>query len=539
MTTGVATRYEVVIGLEVHSQLKTRSKMFCSCGSDYFSAEPNTRVCPVCFGMPGMLPVINRRAVEYTVLSGLALGCTIPAFSKFDRKNYPYPDLMKGYQISQYDQPLCLGGGLDIEVDGVPHHVRLERIHLEEDTARLLHRHEAHGEGYSLLDVNRAGVPLMESVSQPDIRSGDQAVAYLRKLRQILRYIDVSDADMDKGSFRCDVNISLRPFGQKQLGAKVEVKNMNSFRSVQRAIEFEIERQSAILDAGGTIAQETRGYVDATGETASQRSKEGAHDYRYFPEPDLPPLTITPAQIEAWRALLPELPDPRRSRFEREFGLAPADARILTESRAEADAYEEAVRLAALNTQDGGAAAQARARTVAHWIIGDLARLRRQDGGGEREWSQIAVTPAHIADLVILEAEGTITRAIAKQVVEIAFETGQMPSAIVAERGLGGKSDDDEIESSGLAVIAAHQKAVHDYLGGKPSAIQSLVGQVMRQMRGRADAITVAKTLERQLADVRDSMDAHADRAQLERNYLAFQQALPGLLEQMHGGGNG
>ena len=502
MATDVATRYEVVIGLEVHSQLKTRSKMFCSCGSDYFSAEPNTRVCPVCLGMPGMLPVINRRAVEYTVLAGLALGCTIPAFSKFDRKNYPYPDLMKGYQISQYDQPLCIGGGLDIEVDGVPHHVRLERIHLEEDTARLLHRQEAHGEGYSLLDVNRAGVPLMESVSQPDIRSGDQAVAYLRKLRQILRYIDVSDADMDKGSFRCDVNISLRPFGQEQLGAKVEVKNMNSFRSVQRAIEFEIERQSTILDAGGTIAQETRGYVDATGETASQRSKEGAHDYRYFPEPDLPPLTITPDQTEAWRALLPELPDARRERFEREYGLAPADARILTESRAEADAYEEAVRLAALPATDGGGtgdAAQARARTVAHWIIGDLARLRRQDGGGEREWSEIAVTPAHIADLVQLAEAGTITSTTAKEVLDIAFESGQLPAAIVAERGLGQVRDDAEIDRIAIEVIAAHQKPADDYRGGKATAIQFLVGQVMRQLKGRADANTAAAALRRHL----------------------------------------
>ena len=498
MTTTATTKYEVVIGLEVHCQLKTRSKMFCSCGSDYFEAEPNTRVCPVCLGMPGMLPVINRRAVEFTVRAGLALGCTIPVFSKFDRKNYPYPDLMKGYQISQYDQPLCLGGGVDIEVDGVAKRVQLERIHLEEDTARLLHRQEAHGEGYSLLDVNRAGVPLMEIVSTPDMSSGEQAVAYLRKLRQTMRYLGVSDADMDRGSFRCDVNISLRPFGQEQLGAKVEVKNMNSFRSVQRAVEFEIERQTAILDASGAIAQETRGYVDATGETASQRSKEGAHDYRYFPEPDLPPLSVTTEQAEAWRATLPELPDARRERFEREYGLASADARLLTESRLEADQYEDAVRLAAVGV-DGESAVQGRARNVAHWIIGDLARLRRQEAGSELEWSEIKVTPAHIADLVQLAAAGTITGTTAKEVLELAFASGEMPAAIVEQRGLGQVRDDAEIDRIAVEVIAANPKPADDYRGGKASAIQFLVGQVMRQLRGRADANTAAEALRRHL----------------------------------------
>jgi aspartyl-tRNA(Asn)/glutamyl-tRNA(Gln) amidotransferase subunit B len=498
MTTEVATEYEVVIGLEVHVQLKTESKMFCGCSAAYFDTEPNTHVCPVCMGMPGMLPVINRRAVEGTILAGLALGCRIPDYAKFDRKNYPYPDLMKGYQISQYDQPLCLDGGLDIEVDGEPRYVHLERIHLEEDTARLLHRDDGFGEGYSLLDVNRAGCPLAEIVSKPDMRSAAQAVAYLRKLRQVVRYIEVSDADMEKGSFRCDANVSLRPVGADYLGAKVEVKNMNSFRSVQRAIEFEIERQAKILRAGGTIVQETRGYVDATGETASQRSKEAAHDYRYFPEPDLPPLRVSAADVDALRARLPELPDARRLRFESEYGLAPADAHLLTETRAEADAFEEAVGLAVSGVTEA-AARTARARAVAHWIMGDLARLRRSEAGGEREWSEIVVTPAHIAELARLVEDGTITGTTAKEVLDLAFASGAMPAAIVAERGLAQVRDTAEIDRVAAEVIAANEKPVADYKGGKATAIQFLVGQVMRQLRGRADANSAAEALRRLL----------------------------------------
>ena len=496
MTAGVATDYEVVVGLEVHVQLKTRSKMFCGCAADYFEAEPNTRVCAICLGMPGMLPVINRTAVEYTVLTGLALGCTIPRHSKFDRKNYPYPDLMKGYQISQYDQPLCVGGGLDIEVDGVPHYVRLERIHLEEDTARLLHREEAGGEGYSLLDVNRSGVPLMEIVTQPDIRSAAQAGTFLRKLRQTLRYLKVSDADMEKGSFRCDANVSLRPRGAEALGAKVEVKNMNSFRAVQRAIESEVERQTALLTAGSAIQQETRGYIDATGTTVSQRSKEEAHDYRYFPEPDLPPLDTSPEQVQALRARLPELPDARRRRFEVEYGLTPSEAALLTESRAEADVYEEAVRLAG-STAAGDSG---RARAVAHWFIGDVARLLHQEGG-EVELSTTLLTPAHIAELVILVEDGTITLTSAKEVLEIAFANGMRPSAIVEERGLGRVRDEDEIDRIAREVVAANPKPVADYRSGKTSALQFLLGQVLRHTGGRADANRVATVLRGYLDD--------------------------------------
>jgi len=494
MTTEVATEYEVVVGLEVHVQLKTQSKMFCGCAADYFDAEPNTRVCPVCLGMPGMLPVINRSAVEYTILTGLALGCSIPRHSKFDRKNYPYPDLMKGYQISQYDQPLCVGGGLEVETDGETRFVRLERIHLEEDTARLLHREDAGGEGYSLLDVNRSGVPLMEIVTRPDIRSAAEAGAFLRKLRQTLRYLEVSDADMDKGSFRCDANVSLRPRGSEALGAKVEVKNMNSFRAVQRAIETEVERQTAVLHAGGTVEQETRGYVDATGTTVSQRSKEEAHDYRYFPEPDLPPLEVSPEDVEALRARLPELPDARRARFQAEYGLTASEAALLTESRSEADAFEEAVRLVLADVPGESG----RARAVAHWFIGDVARLLHQEGG-EVELSTTLLTPAHIAELVTLVEGGTITLTTAKEVLDIAFESGAKPAAIVQERGLGQVRDEDAIDRIAGEVIEANPKPVDDYRSGKTAALQFLVGQVMRQTRGRADANTAAEVLRRHL----------------------------------------
>lgn len=476
VTTATRTDYEIVVGIEVHCQLKTRSKMFCSCERDYFDTPPNTHVCPVCLGAPGVLPVINRQAVRFTILTGLAMGCEIPAESKFDRKNYPYPDLVKGYQISQYDQPLCMGGAVDIDLDGVTKTIRLERIHLEEDTARLLHRDDG-AEPYSLLDVNRSGVPLMEMVSQPDLRSGAETAAFLRKLRQTLRYLDVSDADMEKGSFRFDVNISLRPVGQETLGTKVELKNMNSFRSAQRAVEFEVERQTAILDSGGRVVQETRGYVDATGETASQRSKEEAHDYRYFPEPDLPPLRIAREEIAALRATLPELPDAKRARFQQDYGLTPDEAAALAETRERADAFEQAVRLV------GDAA---RGRAVAHWFMGDVARLLHA-GEGEVELSDSRLTPGHIAELVRLVEDRTVTANTAKEVLEAAFESGDMPSVIVEARGLRQVNDAGAIDEVARRVIDANAKAVDDYRGGKDNAIKFLVGQVMREMRGRAN----------------------------------------------------
>ena len=487
VTTPTATKYETVIGLEVHIQLNTHSKMFCACDRQYFDAEPNSHVCPVCLGMPGMLPVINQEAVTSTLLAGLALGCDIPAYAKFDRKNYPYPDLMKGYQISQFDQPFCLNGVLEIDVEGERRLVHLERIHLEEDTARLLHRDNGI-ETYSLLDVNRAGSPLMELVTKPDMHTALEAHAFLRTLRQVMRYLRIADADMDKGGMRCDANVSLRPVGQEELGRKVEVKNMNSFRSVQRAIEFEIERQTKMLDAGERIVQETRGYVDATGETVSQRSKEEASDYRYFPEPDLPPVHVAPETIEALRARLPELPAARLARFQTQYGLSVDESRILTDSRSDGDAFEEAV----------GIAGTEHARTVAHWFTGDVAK-HLNTLGFEAELSDTKVTARHIGELVRLAASNAVTAATAKQVLEFAFETGELPEAIVDARGLRQVTDAGAIDEVAQKAIAANPKAVEDYRAGKQASLGFLVGQVMREMKGRADANTAADTLRRHL----------------------------------------
>ncbi len=487
MTTSAPTDYEAVIGVEVHIQLKTRSKMFCGCNREYFDTAPNSHVCPVCLGMPGMLPVINEQAVTYTLLAGLALGCELPRFAKFDRKNYPYPDLMKGYQISQYDQPFCLGGELEIEVDGQRKTVHLERIHLEEDTARLLHR-DSGVETYALVDVNRSGSPLMELVTKPDMHSAAEAAAFLRKLRQTMRYLGIADADMEKGGMRCDANVSIRPRGVTTLGTKVEVKNMNSFRSVQRAIEFEIERQTKVLDSGGRLVQETRGYVDATGETVSQRSKEEAHDYRYFPEPDLPPVLIDDAIREAVRALMPELPDARRARFERDYGLTPEEARTLTDSRERSEAFEAAV----------VAAGAAHARPVALWFIGDVAK-HLNELGVEAELSDTKATPQHVGELTRLVQEGTITLSTAKDVLSVVFETGEAPGAIVEARGLRVVRDEGTIDALVAAAIEANPKAVADYRSGKGSAVGFLVGQVMREAKGRADANTVSELIRRRL----------------------------------------
>jgi aspartyl-tRNA(Asn)/glutamyl-tRNA(Gln) amidotransferase subunit B len=358
----VDTDFEVVIGLEVHSQLLTRSKMFCSCGTDYANAAPNTHVCPVCMGMPGVLPVINRQAVAYMVMTALALNCAIPEYSKFDRKNYPYPDLMKGYQISQYDVPLSQRGYLTIEHGGQTKKIGITRVHLEEDTARLLHH-----DGYSLVDINRAGTPLMEIVSEPDMRDPEEARLYMQKLREILVYLGVSSGRMEEGSLRCDANISVRPRGQQALGVKTEIKNMNSFRAVERALVYEAQRQIDILRAGGTIHQETRGWVETRGVTVSQRSKEEAHDYRYFPEPDLPPLVISQAWVDDLRARLPELPDARRQRYISEYGISAQNANVLTEDKALGDYFERIVSVS--KTQDR----LARARAACNLVLNDVA----------------------------------------------------------------------------------------------------------------------------------------------------------------------
>ena len=483
--------YETVIGLEVHSQVRSRSKMFCRCSTEYSGDEPNTHVCPVCMGMPGVLPVINAAAVEATIRTGLALNCEIPERAKFDRKNYPYPDLMKGYQISEYDKPLCINGYLDVEVEGVTRRIRINRVHLEEDTARLLHRTEG-GEGFSLLDLNRAGMPLMEIVTEPDARSPAEAVAYLMKLRQILRYIGVSDADMEKGSFRCEPNLSLRPMGSEKFGSKVELKNLNSFRAALRGTEFEVERQTAILREGGHVVSETRGWREDTQETASQRSKEEAHDYRYFPEPDLPPLAVSREYVAELRASLPELPDARRARFQSQYGLSEYEANLLTEARPRADFYETVVGLV-----EGGDEA-ANAKLVANWQLTDLSR-QLNDAGIDIGDDEMKLTAAGFASLLNLLQAKKITNAAAKEVLHAAFETGADPASIVAERGLGAIEDNNVVVEAVKKAIADNPAAVADYRSGKQSALGALMGPVMRETRGRANPQEVQALLRAEL----------------------------------------
>src|SRR4051794_13761899 len=490
VTTTTETPYEVVIGLEVHSQVLSRSKMFCRCSTAYSGDEPNTHVCPVCMGMPGVLPVINERAVEATIMTGLALNCTIPERAKFDRKNYPYPDLMKGYQISEYDQPLCINGYLDVEVEGVTRRIRVNRVHLEEDTARLMHRSDVTGD-YSLLDMNRAGMPLMEIVTEPDARSPQEALAYLMKLRQILRYIGVSEANMEEGSFRCEPNLSLREPGAAY-GSKVELKNLASFRAALRGTEFEVARQTKILREGGHVVSETRGWRDEIQETASQRSKEQAHDYRYFPEPDLPYLAIPREKVEALRASLPELPDAKRARFESQYGLTAYEANLLTESRIKADWFEAALK--ALLAKGGAADEKSSAKTVANWLLGDLSRLMN-DSNFDFDSESLKLTPASLASLLALLGGGKITGAAAKEVLREAFETGAEPEAIVEAKGLGAIQDDSVVTDAVAKVIEANPKAVADYKAGKLEAVKFLTGQVMRETRGRANAADVQTAL--------------------------------------------
>ena len=476
----VGTEYETVVGLEVHVQLQTQSKMFCSCRADYQTAPPNSRVCPVCLGLPGTLPVVNRRAVEYTIMTGLSLNCRIPGNSKFDRKNYPYPDLMKGYQISQYDMPLAVDGYLDIEVEDGYRRIGIERVHLEEDVAKLQHLSATEGEPYSLVDVNRSGVPLMEVVSAPDLRSPEEARTYLTTLHSILQYLGVSTGNMQDGSFRCDANISIRPRGSAECGTRSEIKNMNSFRSVYLALQFETERQRRVVEDGGRVVQETRGWVEERNVTVSQRSKEHAHDYRYFPEPDLPPLTIDGALVEAIRGRLPELPGQRKRRFTQQYGLSEYYAKLLTASRAMADYFEEAVWQSHLT----GAAEVKLAKAVSNWMLGDLSRLMNLEN---RDVTELKVTPDHLVELVGLVAVGAISVTMAKTVLEEAFSTGCSPAKIVEEKGYTQISDTSAVESAVADAIAANPKAVADFLGGKDTATRFLVGQVMKITRGQAN----------------------------------------------------
>jgi len=485
--------YETVIGLEVHSQLLTESKMFCGCSAEYASTEPNTHVCPVCLGMPGVLPVINQRALEFVVMTALALNCTVPDYTKFDRKNYPYPDLMKGYQISQYDEPVGVSGWMAIETAGSgSREIGITRVHLEEDTARLLHRRGAGGEAYSLVDVNRAGVPLMEIVSEPDMRTPEEARQFLVKLHSILQYLGVSTGNMEEGSFRCDANISTRVAGHSKGSAKVEVKNMNSFRAVFRALSYEEKRQRKAIAEGERLVQETRGWVDDEGITVSQRSKEYAHDYRYFPEPDLPPLAFDREWVKSINDSLPELPDARRNRFVDVYDLSSYSASLLTGSKATADYFEQCMAMVDRSK------VKPMAKTVSNWMLGEFARLLNAT---ETAIENAKATPILLMELIDMIEGGRIGGPAAKKAFEEVFSTGRSAADIVEEQGLAQISDSGEIETIINRVIETNAHAVIDYKNGKEQALKFLIGQVMRDSKGRANHSVIIQLLKRKLGE--------------------------------------
>jgi len=481
--------YETIIGLEVHAQLLTKSKMFCRCSADYASAPPNTHVCPVCLGMPGVLPTINQQAVEYTVMTALALNCTISDYTKFDRKNYPYPDLMKGYQISQYDAPFGRSGWLTIEADGKKKKVGITRVHLEEDVAKLLHRTSPDGQSYSLVDVNRGGVPLMEIVGEPDIRSPEEARQYLIKLRSILQYLGVSTGNMEEGSFRCDANISIRPENSTDFLAKVEVKNMNSFKAVYLAMEYEAKRQRKVAAEGKKLTQETRGWVEEKGVTVAQRSKEYAHDYRYFPEPDLPPLVLNREWVEKIRSELPELPEARRDRFVAEHGLPLYDADLLTTSKDMANYFEDSVKISK----------DVKPKEISNWLLGPASGIMNANNIDVAEFSK-RVSPEQFRELIVY-SHSRINVTIAKLVLEEMFKTGKTALAIIQQQVLSQISDTEVIEKEVIAAIKSNAQAVADYKAGKKQSLKFLVGQVMRATKGRANPTLVNELLEKNLKE--------------------------------------
>ncbi|EIW19782.1 MULTISPECIES: Asp-tRNA(Asn)/Glu-tRNA(Gln) amidotransferase subunit GatB [Pelosinus] len=476
--------YEIVIGLEIHTELKTNSKIFCGC-STKFGSEQNTNVCPVCLGLPGVLPVINEKVVEFAIKAGVALNCEILPFSKFDRKNYYYPDLPKNFQTSQYDLPIAVNGHLDIEVNGETKRINITRIHMEEDAGKLVHSGATISSSDSaLVDYNRTGVPLLEIVSEPDIRSAEEARAYLEKVKAILEYLDVSDCKMEEGSLRCDANISLRPHGQAALGTKAEIKNLNSFRSVQRGIEYEVIRQEDILDDGGRVIQETRTWDENKGVTASMRSKEQAHDYRYLPEPDLVPIVVDPARVAEIRANLPELPDARRQRLMNDYGLSEYDAGIITSSKAVADYFDQSVQ----NNGD--------AKVVANWLMGEVSKHLNSEGITILD---CPVSPKQLTELLALIEKGTISNKIAKTVFEEMWTSRKDAEVIVKEKGLVQISDSSEIVAIVESVIAANPQSVADFKAGKDKAIGFLVGQIMKQTKGRANPDMVNTLLRERL----------------------------------------
>jgi aspartyl-tRNA(Asn)/glutamyl-tRNA(Gln) amidotransferase subunit B len=474
------TAYRVTIGLEVHVQLKTKSKMFCACSTN-FGESPNTQVCPVCLGYPGSLPVMNRAAIRLTVLSGLMLGCRINPFSKFDRKNYFYPDMPKNYQITQCDKPLCSGGGVDIEVDGKARRIGITRIHQEEDVAKNFHYAK-----WSGIDYNRAGVPLMEIVSEPDMESPEEAFAYLLALRQILVYAGVSDCNLEEGNMRCDVNVSIRPEGQKELGTKAEIKNMNTFKGVFAALQYEIARQIDVVSSGGRIVQETRRWDADLGQTFSMRTKEDAHDYRYFPEPDLMPVVLPDALVAEWAATLPELPAQRRERFVREYGLPEYDAKVLAAEKPVGDYFEIAARQCP------------NPKAVSNWVMSDVMRTL-----SEKDMSITAfpIPPDALAELVKLAETKVLNSNTAREVFAIMLAEGGRAGEIVAARGLAQVSDSGAIETIVDEVIAGNAKVVEDFRGGKAAAFKFLVGQVMKLSKGKANPQMAGEMLQRKLSN--------------------------------------
>lgn len=471
----MTAKWETVIGLEVHVELSTETKVWCSCKNE-FGAAPNTNCCPVCMALPGALPVLNARALEYTVKTGLALNCEIPHYAKFDRKNYFYPDNPSNYQISQLDLPLCVNGQVEIALaDGTTKQIRIQRIQLETDAGKLLHAGDDVAEAdSSLVDFNRAGVPLIEIVSEPDIRSAEEALAYLNKVRSIIKYCGVSDVKMEEGSMRCDVNISLRPAGSAQYGTRAELKNVNSFSAVARGIEYEIKRQTAILEAGGEVEQETRSWRDAKGMSVTLRSKEEAMDYRYFPEPDLPPVVLTDEEIDRVRQTLPELPDSIMHRMMNEYGLSAYDASVIVAEKEFAEWFDRTVVLAG----------KASAKAVANWQANELNRVMNAKGLGP---DQIPLRPEQVAGMLKLIEQGTITGKIAKTVFEKMIETGKDAATIVKEEGLTQVADEGELLKIAVEIVTANPKVVEDWKSGKASAVQWFVGQMMKATRGRAN----------------------------------------------------
>ena len=479
-------KYEAVIGLEIHCELKTKTKIFCGCATG-FGAEQNTHVCPVCLGLPGVLPTVNKRVVEFGIKAGLATNCTINKYSKFDRKNYYYPDLPKNWQTSQYDLPIAEHGWVDIDVDGEKKRIRLTRIHMEEDAGKLVHSGTTiKDSATSNVDYNRTGVPLLEIVSEPDLRSAEEARAYMEKIKAIMEYIDVSNCRMEEGNLRADINVSLRPAGTEELGTRTEMKNINSFKNLEDAINYEIERQQEVLEDGGHVVQETRTFDPARGITLSMRSKENAHDYRYMPEPDLPPIVTSEETIEKYRSELPELPDARRARLEKEYGLSDYDAGIITSSRAMAEYFDAVV------------ATGADPKLAANWIMGDLAKNLNEDG---IDIAKSPVSAERLGKMIGLIMKDTISGKIAKKVFKEMWTNEDDPEKIVKDKGLVQITDTGAIEAAVDAAIAANPKAVEEYKGGKKKPIGALVGQVMKATRGKANPQMVNKMLAEKLAD--------------------------------------